>query len=152
MYASVSLRRLAVALALGGLAVCGLTSPLQAAPVPFNMAGSFTTTAKQGPNTAGTLSGTSSPGGTIIMGAFSQRNTGQNLLGTASFDFGGGNTVVLTYQITYDRLLNRFSGPAVITGGTGAFAGATGGGTLITSAGVGVGSSGSFVFSGTLSQ
>ena len=151
MSVSISVRRIALALALVGLAVCALVESLQAAPVSFNAAGSFTTTAVKGPNSAGTLSGTASSGDTFT-GAFSQRATGQSLSGTVSFDFGGGNTVVFTYQITYDRRLNRYSGPAIITGGTGAFAGASGGGILITSAGVGVGSSGSFVFSGTLSQ
>jgi hypothetical protein len=143
------LRRIALTFAV--LAVFALVGPLQAAPVPFNAVGTFTTTAAKGPDSAGTLSGTAAPGG-ALMGAFSQRATGQNLLGRVVLDFGGGNTLVMDYQITYDRLLNRFSGPYVISGATGVFAGATGAGTLITSAGVPVGMHGNFVISGALSQ
>src|SRR5262249_23088807 len=91
-----------VAPLLAMLAVVALAGPLQAAPVPFNALGTFTTTAKQGPNSAGTLGGTATPGG-VFKGVFSQRATGQSLAGTTTFDFGGGTTLTMSYQITYDR-------------------------------------------------
>jgi hypothetical protein len=55
---------------------------------------------------------------------------GNTIHGTPTFVFSDGSTLTFSYDIKFDNGTGLFSGPWTVTGGTGLFAGATGGGTF----------------------
>jgi hypothetical protein len=73
--------------------------------------------------------GRSNPGGSFTGGVVGHTNaTFQKQSGTLTFDYGGGNTLTIETKLE-DQGDGTLVGPYVVTGGTGIYANATGGGT-----------------------
>jgi hypothetical protein len=128
MFHFLSLRRFAGVLAV--LAVLGLVSALPAArTVAFSANGIIVSQVSHGTQSEGTVSGSATPGGAFT-GAFRQRVAGNQVEGTLTLVFARGS-LSLAYQGRFNpQTGGGFLGTFVFTGGTGPFAGATGGGTL----------------------
>jgi hypothetical protein len=75
--------------------------------------------------------------------------SGQNIQGSPTFVFNDGSTLTFSYDIKLSNSTGIFSGPWTVTGGTGLFAGATGGGTISYPVAP-VGGSGPLVMDGTI--
>jgi len=84
------------------------------------------------------VTGASEPGGSFE-GGLVERYWGNThkignvhkIQGAGVFDYGGGHSLYFEYDVLYNEELNLDEGIFTITGGTGAFEGATGGGTLV---------------------
>lgn len=142
-----SLRRSVLALVV--LGVWWLAGPVAAAQAaPFDAAGTFTITSRHGNQIDGILSGRASPGGPFT-GGFSHRHSPHGVLnGVATLDFAGG-CLFLAYHLELDPATDEFVGTfVIIDGGTGAFSGATGGGSMINDNGP----TGDFALSGTIDR
>jgi hypothetical protein len=125
-----SLRRATFALALG---ICGLV-PLPAAQAdPFHVSGSYVETGFDGTIAQGTLEGRAAPGGDAVVGEFSEAvyDDGALLDGTATLDFGNGDTLTFDYLLVFDSTKGHYLGVWLIQDGTGTLAGATGGGDIV---------------------
>lgn len=129
MIGSFSFRRLFSLLALGLMTLAGPVSVAQAQECePFRARGTFTIT-----DEGGTHSGRAKPGGAFT-GTIDakQRANGQRETGTVVYDFGDGNTLVTEVDLRRDSQdPSLLVGTFVITGGTGEYEGATGGGTQV---------------------
>jgi hypothetical protein len=125
----------------------GIIAPLAAAPAhSFQASGTFVGTNPHADHDAGTLSGTETILGSFT-GTFDQHGVG-TLAGTAVLTFSNGSSLALSYRMTLDHSTNTYSGTYTITGGTGALAGATGSGSIMTDHGT----TGSFSLTGTISE
>jgi hypothetical protein len=132
-----------VALALAALGILSLVGPGRAATAAaFEADGTFTFTSRD----AGTLAGDANIGGPFI-GTFSNAINGARVAGTATFTFGDGSTLTISYSAHLNHDTNVFEGSYSVTGGSGAFAGATGLGSIT----IDHGSTGNFVLDGDLS-
>ena len=76
----------------------------------------------------GTRTGVASPGGPVD-GVFSGKQVKNDAWGVGVLDFGNGDTLTYDFEATYDPAINALVGTWVVTGGTGKYSGATGGGT-----------------------
>jgi hypothetical protein len=95
----------------------------------------------------GILSGQARPGGPYV-GVFHHKSSGPHVQGTATLVFGGGS-LTFDYEAVHDRDAGTWTGDFVVTGGTGIFDGASGGGSLFI---LDPGEAGGFSLSGTLSR
>jgi hypothetical protein len=109
----------------------------------FSASGTFAHT----DNKVGTISGKATPLGSFT-GTFTQNSNGVgNQTGTFTMAFGSGS-LTCSYQVSLDRATNEFVGTWQITGGTGALADASGGGSIT----IDHAASGNVSLSGTISQ
>jgi hypothetical protein len=125
-----SVRRAAFALPLFG--IVGLVVPLPAAQAdPFHASGSYVETSFKNNIAEGTLDGHAAPGGAFV-GEFWEKvlNGGDVLVGTATLDFGNGDTLTFDYLLVYDYTRGRYLGVWAIDRGTGVLKRATGGGDI----------------------
>jgi hypothetical protein len=135
------------ALTFAALAVLALAGPLPAAQAePFSASGSGTTTDRDGNVFSGVVSGTARPVGDFS-GVFAHKATSDDVDGSAVFDFGGGDTLEIDYHAEFNEHTGMYEGTYVVTGGTGVLEGATGSGSVVTTAGTTF----EFTLSGTLS-
>jgi hypothetical protein len=144
MYRFFSLRRIVVVAALlGALALAG---PLPAAIAEeFEATGIYAVIDHQGNVFTSNLSGESDLGGGFG-GTASHKATGPRIVGTATFDYGGGDTLTFTFDATLDKATSIYDGTYLVTGGTGALANASGFGLFMVQQGTG----GGFFLSGEL--
>ena len=112
------------------LGVFALAAPRAVAgEVAFRVDGTFTVAEKAGPNSNWVdLEGKATPGGPFV-GRFVAHGKGQSIYGTFTLQFGGG-TLTFDYLVTFDHDTGIYEGDFVITGGTGAFEGASGQGEV----------------------
>jgi hypothetical protein len=144
MHRFFSLRRIVVVVAL--LCTAALAAPLPAASAAdFEVTGTYVLTDRHGNVISDSLSGSSDPGGSFS-GTESHKSTGDRVTGTATFDYGAGDTLTFTYEATLDKATGIFAGTWIALSGTGTLADAAGFGSILIEAG----SAGSFSLSGTL--
>jgi hypothetical protein len=101
--------------------------------VPFEVDGLFSADI-QGSHGMVTVSGTANIGGTFT-GNFPVKTSGNHIEGTPTFVFTDANgnqigTLSFTYEVRVDRDTGLLEGDFVVTGGTGVFAGVSGGGEI----------------------
>src|SRR5262249_907974 len=139
-----SFRRLAVALAVLGFAGTGPAARAGS----FVVEGTYDFTDNKGRDTSGTLSGTTKPGGDFS-GSFAQTafRGAAHFLGTAPFDYGGGDSFTFPYDVVFDDGLNLYVGSYTVTGGTGSLARASGSGAIVIEPG---NTTGGFTLEGSL--
>lgn len=121
-------------------AVCVLAvaSMCQAQELEFRAGGDFTIISVEDHVGHVIVTGASEPGGSFE-GALVERYSGNlhkignihKIRGAGVFDYGGGHTLTFDYELDFDAATNLDEGPVIITGGTGAFAGASGSGILV---------------------
>jgi hypothetical protein len=81
-------------------------------------------------NKGGTLvNGSSTPLGAFT-GSFTQGQSGVKLTGTFTLNYGN-SSLTCSYQMSLDRTTDQYVGTYQITGGTGALASASGGGSIV---------------------
>ncbi len=146
MNVSVSVRRMALVVALAALVLAGPVSAVQAGP--FHASGTFVSTFNHGNDFAGIHSGRARPGGPFT-GTVAGQYHGGEYIGVATWDFGGGDTLTFEWQLEFDKT-GLGVGTYVFTGGTGRLADASGSGSFIfETTGDGTGE---FALDGTLSH
>jgi hypothetical protein len=137
MSGSFSLRRLALVV---GLAVLGLAG---AAPVAraddFRAGGTFTLQSQQGANIVVAVPGRAKPGGKFDGVFVGKESNSGKVRGVQTCDFGRGDTLTIEQNFAFDEALGLWVGTYLITGGTGALAGASGEGVFLAEGGGGAG-------------
>jgi hypothetical protein len=139
-----------IVFALAAVTYFSLGGPVPAAVAgPYELSGTYTFTDDKGAATSGTIDAKSSPGGPCS-GTFADRFAGGSHTGTFTLNYGDGSSLTLSYEFAFDDTQGLFVGDYVITGGTGALTGVSGGGDI--EVGTAVNGTGSLVLSGTLSH
>lgn len=139
-------RRLALVV---GLAVLGLTGAAPAARADdFRASGTFTLQSQTGANIVVAVPGHAKPGGKFDGEFVGRELPGGRVRGVQTCDFGRGDTLTIEQTFAFDQTLGLWVGTYVITGGTGALAGASGEGVFL---GEGGGGAGTYEMVGTIS-
>jgi hypothetical protein len=144
MHRFFSLSRIVVVVAL--LCTAALAAPLPAASAAdWEATGSYLATDTKGNVFSGDISGTSSLGGSFT-GVFSHKANGHRIVGEATLDYGGGDTLTIRYVATINNRSDIYLGTYAVTSGTGTLADAAGFGEFVAEQG----SEGNFLLSGLL--
>ena len=131
-----------------GLALLGIVGPAAGDPPDSFRASGTWALSLHGSHLEGTRTGLARPGGPFT-GVFSGKWVNGEGAGTATLDFGNGDTLTYTWEVALDPATGRLLGTEVVTGGTGRLAGASG---TWSSVGVITGDgTGTFEYVGTLS-
>jgi hypothetical protein len=104
--------------------------PSTAQADPFHASGSYVETGLKGNIAEGTLSGRAARG--AFTGEFREKviDGGVELDGTATLDFGNGDTLTFDYVLVFNSQRGRYEGAWTIKRGTGTLRDATGGGDI----------------------
>jgi hypothetical protein len=107
------------------------TASAARANVPFSARSTYQIVAKQGTQIESAGTGQARPGGVFSMTMSLKPHFGNgDASGVVTLDFGNGDTLTYYFEVDWVPDPGLWTGPYVITGGTGRLAGASGAGTM----------------------